>query len=400
MTETLASCLKSSLRPVALAAGLVAAMALAGPVAAETGVTKDTIKIGMFGPLTGPVSIYGYPINNGAIAIYKKINDEGGINGRKVEIVHEDGACDPAKTRAAVKKLIYSDEVFMIDGGSCSAAVFAAREEFIEGKVPYMVMAATQDSISAPMNPYIFTTTLPGSGDGKVMSRFAKSMPNVKRAAIVKHTDEWAAAKLNDIYSGLKGSGIELVADEALERKATEATAQVLKIKEAKPDVVFFVLYPGESAVFLRDARKYELNVAFIGTNSVMDLLDLAERAGELEMVKDTYVSAFLSGPIGSPQMEESTNIYKKYFPNDKLQSLSFYGMSGAWTVVDALRRAGPDLTREKFIAALEQTKDGYAGPAYCKVTITKDDHQGCKDGQIWTVIDGKIVALGPTWKQ
>ena len=400
MSERLGIRRKLTLRPVALAAALVVGGMLAGSAAAETGVTKDTIKIGMFGPLTGPVSVYGYPINDGAIAIYKKVNDEGGINGRKIEIVDEDGVCDPAKTRAAVKKLIDRDEVFMIHGGSCSAAVFAARQEFIDDQVPYMVMAATLDKISAPVNHYIFTTTLPGSRDGSIMMRFARSMPNVKRIAIVKHTDEWAAAKLGAIYAEAKEAGMQIVADEALERKATDATAQVLKIKEAKPDVVFFVTYPGESAVFLRDARKYGLKGPFIGTNSVMDLLDLAERAGGIDTVKDTYASAFLAGPIGSPSMEESTAIFKKYFPNEKLQSLSFYGMSGAWTVVDALRRAGPDLTREKFIAALEQTKDGFAGPAYCKVTITKEDHQGCKDGQIWGVKDGKIVALGQTWKQ
>lgn len=400
MTKTSANCWRTALRPAALAAALVAGLAIAGSAVAEPGVTKDTIKIGMFGPLTGPVSVYGYPINNGAIAVYKKVNDEGGINGRKIEIIHEDGFCDPAKTRAAVKKLISRDEVFMIHGGSCSAAVFAAREEFIDNKVPYMVMAATQDSISAPVNHYIFTTTLPGSGDGFAMMRFARSMPNVKKIAIVKHTDEWAGAKLQPIYDQAKQAGIAIVADEALERKAADATAQVLKIKDAKADAVLFVLYPGESAVFLRDARKYGLNGPFIGTNSVMDLLDLAERAGGLDMVKDTYASAFLAGPIGSPQMQQSTDIFKKYFPNEKLQSLSFYGMSGAFTVVDALRRAGPDLTREKFIAALEQTKDGFAGPAYCKVTLTKDDHQGCKDGQIWGVAEGKIVALGPTWKK
>ena len=94
--------------------------------AGDPGITKDTIKIGTFGPLTGPVSLYGYPIINGAAAVYKKVNDEGGIHGRKIELVYEDGVCDPAKTRAAVKKLIASHEVFMINGGNCSAAVFAA----------------------------------------------------------------------------------------------------------------------------------------------------------------------------------------------------------------------------------------------------------------------------------
>ncbi len=367
-------------------------------VGAEEGVTDTTIKIGMFGPLTGATSIYGYPINNGAIAIYKEINEQGGINGRKIEIVHEDDACDPAKARAAVKKLIYSDKVFMIHGGSCSAAVVAAREEFIDAKVPFMVMAATLDAISVPTSKYIFTTALPGSGDSGVMLNFAKTIPNVKRLAVVRHANEWADAKWKKVESGYKAAGFELVADVQLESKASDATSAVLKIKAANPDVTMFLLYPGESAVFLRDAEKYSLKGPFVGTTSVQDLQDLAERAGSKTAVKDVYVTSFLKGPVGSPELAKYTELYKKQFPNDKLQSLSFYGMSGAITVADAIRKSGKDLTRDKFIAALEAIKAGDAGPAYCQVNFSADKHQGCLEGSIWTLKNDKIVSLGTTW--
>src|SRR3546814_2770803 len=100
----------------------------------------------MFGPLTGSASLWGYPINNGAIALYKYTNAHGGINGRQLEIVDEDAACDPAKAVAAVKKLIYLDHVFIIHGGTCSAAVFAAKREMAGDHVPFMVMAETLDT--------------------------------------------------------------------------------------------------------------------------------------------------------------------------------------------------------------------------------------------------------------
>jgi branched-chain amino acid transport system substrate-binding protein len=386
----------SKLYAALLAAGAMLAMPAIG---ADPGITDTTIKLGMFGPLTGAVSIYGYPINNGAIAIYREINEQGGINGRKIEIVHEDGACDPAKTRAAVKKLIHSDNVFAIHGGNCSAAVVAARDEFIESKVPFMVMAATLDAITVPANRYIFTTTLPGSGDGRVMLDFAKSIPNAKRIAVIRHANEWADAKAKAIMAGYKQAGLDLVADVQLEAKANDATSQVLKIKQSNPDVTFFLLYPGESAVFLRDAQKYGLKGPFLGTTSVMDIADLAQRAGSQAALKDTYVGAFLVGGVDSPEMKKYTDIYRKHFPNDKVQSLSFYGMSGALTIIDALRRAGRDLTREKFLAALESTKDGDAGPGYCKVNFTKERRQGCLDGTMWALRDGKIVNVGPTYK-
>lgn len=384
---------------IGLAAASLLTLASIGPALAEDGVSGNTIKIGMFGPLTGATSVYGYPINNGAIAIYKEINDQGGINGRKIEVIHEDGACDPAKTRAAVKKLIHTDKVFMIHGGNCSAAVVAARDEFIDSKVPFMVMAATLDAISDPLNKYIFTTTLPGSGDGAVMLGFAKSIPNAKKIAVIRHENEWANAKFKRVQEGYRAAGLEVVADVTLEAKATDATAQVLKVKAANPDATIFILYPGESAVFLRDAEKYGLKGPFIGTTSVMDLKDLQDRTGSKTATKDVYVTAFLKGPIGSAELQKYTDIYKKHFPNDKLQSLSFYGMSGALTIADAMRRTGSDLTREKFIAALESTKNGDAGPAYCQVNLSSTKHQGCLEGTIWTLKGDSIVNIGPTWK-
>ena len=387
-------------RCIVASLGMAAIIGSASVASAEPGITKDTIKIGTFGPLTGPVSLYGYPIIDGTVAIYKQVNDAGGINGRKIEVVFADDGCDAAKTRAAVKKLIYSDDVFMINGGNCSASVYASRDEFIDDEVPFMVMASTLDKISVPTEQMIFTTTQTGSRDGQVMARFVKSMPNVKRVALVRHTDDWADAHVDAIRTALKASGVEIVADIPFERNATDATTQVLKVKDQNPDAVFLVTYPNESATFLRDSKKYGLKGPFVAASANMDLAAVAERAGGADTIANVYVSSYLIGPVGSPEMKESTDLYMKYFPNDKVQTLSFYGMSGAYAVVDALRRAGPNLTRAGFAAALNATKDAYAGPAYCKITFTAEDHQGCTDGTVWGVKDGKIVAIGPTWKQ
>lgn len=381
----------------ALAVSLI--MLAAGTAnSAEVGVTDKTIKIGMFGPLTGPTSIYGYPINNGGIALYQEINEQGGINGRKIEIIHEDGACDPSKTRAAVKKLIHNDKVFMVHGGTCSAAVLAARDEFIDSKVPYMLMGATLDSITSPVNKYVFTTVPPGSAEGQVMLNFAKSIPGGKKLAIIRHGNEWADAKLKLVRDGYKAAGFDLVADVQLEAKASDATAPVLKIKAANPDLTMFVLYPAESAVFLRDAEKYGLKGPFVGSTAAQDLLDLAERAGSKTSVKDVYVTSYLKGSIGSPELAKWTEIYKKHFPKDQLQALSFAAMSSTITVIEGLRRAGPDLTREKFISALESIKNGEAGPAFCQVNLAANMHQGCLGGTIWALRNDKIVNIGPTW--
>src|SRR3546814_1096454 len=78
----------------------------------------------------------------------------------------------------------------------------------------------------------------------------------------------------------------------------------------------------------------------------------------------------------------------------------SFYGMSGALAVIDALRRSGPQPRREKFLTALEHTRDLDAGPASCKITSTTGNHQGCLAGTMWTLRGDKIVTIGPDWRQ
>jgi branched-chain amino acid transport system substrate-binding protein len=367
-------------------------------LANDVGVTDDTIKIGMFGPLTGPVAIYGYPVDNGAIAVYNEINEKGGINGRKIKVILEDGACDPAKARAAVKKLINRDKVFMIQGGSCSAAASAIRDLVIAQKLPYMVTIATEDKITKPVNPYIFTTVPTGTIDGQAMIDFVRSNPDIKRVAIVTHTDAWAHAKLDAIKHGIQEAGLELVDEEVLDRNATDATTQVLKIKESKPDVTIFVTYPGESAVFLRDAKKYGLKGPFVGSNAVMDMHDLADRAGGAEAVTDVYAAAYLKAPVKSDEMKSYADLMQKYFPNERLQSANFFAMLSSYTIIDAIKRAGPDLTRDSFLAALEATKDLPGQAAYCSVSYSAEMHQGCAKEQMWTLQDGKIVPVGDKW--
>ena len=105
-------------RSVSVLAALALAAALpAAALAQVPGVTADTIKIGSFGPLTGPNYLFGKLVMNGVQNVYNEVNKQGGINGRKLVLVREDDRCDPATAIAAVKKLIHQDQVFMINGG-------------------------------------------------------------------------------------------------------------------------------------------------------------------------------------------------------------------------------------------------------------------------------------------
>lgn len=383
-----------------LLAGACVTLSLNAQAQNAPGVTDKTIKIGMFAPLTGSLSIWGYPVLDGAAMIYKEANEKGGIHGRKIEFIMEDDACDPAKGVAAAKKLIHRDRVFMIHAGVCSGSVMAAREEIIANKMPLMVLVASLHALTSPVSPYVFTASPTGVHDGKTMGEFAASIPNAKTVAFAGHADEWAKTKAEAFRKVAAEKGLKIVAEEAVDRRVTDTTSQVLAIKHQNPDVVALFTYPGETATFLRDAYKYGLKAKFVGNNALIDLPALAERAGSAEAVQDVYIMSGTSGPVGSPELAPYEALLKKHFAADKPKAESFWGTASAMVVVEALRRAGPDLTREKFLKALEQIENFEVGVAPCNVTFSPDNHQGCDKQVAWKLTDGKVVTVGQTWRE
>ncbi len=389
-----------------LKAALLGLIAGTLPVAAfaETGVTDTTIRIGLFGPLTGGAAIHGQPVNNGPISVYMEQNEMGGVHGRKFEFVQEDSACEATKALAAVKKLIYQDEVFMIHGGTCSTAVAATTEEVVTSGVPHLLMAATMDSLTAPVKKNVFTVQMTGSADGHGMARFAASLPGVEKVAIVGRNNDWAETKIRPMRELFEQEGIEVVARETLEANASDATAQVLKLKNVDPDVIILVNYPTEASTLIRDAWKYGLRTPSEDSPAIIvstpDLLDLVERVGNKEALKDLYGITVIAGPFGSPEMEKWEGIRYKHFPNDIKKSVAYQGVAGATVVIEALKAAGPDLTREKFLAAMENTQGLTDHGASCSISFSAESHQGCNDPTVWTLLpDGRVVNMGPVWR-
>lgn len=364
----------------------------------DRGITDTTIKIGMMGSLTGPAALWGWPTIDGARMVYDKINEEGGINGRKIELVIEDDQCQAPLALAAAKKLISRDNVFMLHGGSCSGAVLPVRDVALKDKIPMMVLVATADEIVAQPNDYIYRAFLPGSYDGKIISEFLSTAPNVKKVIAVGNTDAIANVRYPVLEASLKEHNLEYLGLEPIEVEATDATAQVLKVKSQNPDAIVLVARPEASAVFLKDAAKLGLNVPVVGA-TVVDLQDLLDRVGDPQPLENMYVVSFYKSPLDGAPMAPWVDLLKKYYPKDKVQAAAFYGTSGAIAVVEALKRAGKDLTREKFVKAMSEIQGLDGGPMACTLNFAPGDNEGCKTGSVWGMRDGKVTAIGPTWK-
>lgn len=390
----------SSFWSLAAAATLALTPALAGAQGTTPGVSSDKIRIGMFGPLTGPTAVGSLPLF-GASAIYKSVNDRGGIHGRKLDLVIEDDACDPNKAIAATKKLVAQEQVFMVHGGWCSGAVMAIKPELARAPdLPFMVLGAANSAISTPVTANIFHPVATTATVARSMVDFALTKPGAKRIAIISHSDEWGKSHLEPALAQLRSQGLESVATVYLERGQVDATSQVLRIKEAKPDAVLAVLYPPELTIYLRDAFKYGIKSPTVTTQGV-SVEDMVKRVAMPTATKELFVFYPLADTLDSPAYKKWVDIYRKYNPKDPVETLSFMGMTGALAVVEALEKAGPTLTREKFMAELNKLRNFDPGIQSGPLSFTPEQHAGISTGKVIYMVGDKpqIVSKYPAAK-
>ena len=366
-----------------------------------TGLTDTTIKVGVMGPFTGNASSYS-KAQIGLMAYFKHINDQGGIHGRKFEMVPEDTACAPAKGIAAAKKLIHQDNVFYLHGNSCSAVAMAVKPTVSPTGIPWIIAHAVNPKISMPVNEKrsIFHGVPAGPAYGSTMGKFVMSKSGTKRVAVVTHTNDWAKAYCDPAIKVIKDSGGEIIQNLALERGQTDSTAQVLKLKQAKPDFILGCLYEAETVIFLRDAKKYGVKIPVMGTAGT-DLENTLERLGDISAVRNYFVLHSFVDKVDGPKMKKWNDIILKYNPKETITGFSAVSMASGVAAVAALQAVGHDLTRSKFIAALDKIRNLKTGILACDITWTPTDRHGCKKSAVAGFVNDKptvLSAWGKTW--
>ena len=387
----------NSIRRLALAILAVTGLAAMAQAADTTGITDTTIKIGIPGPMTGPNSSFGAAVY-GVQSIYRYYNDQGGVNGHKFDVIIGDTACNEAKGVAVAKKLISQDKVFLINGGVCSGVALAMKPVIAEAGVPWVVSTAANQHISSPVVPTIFHAIQTSLDMGVSMAKFAVSKPGVVRIAIIEHTNEWAKGYRDPAVEYLKSKGLEPVAEVTLERGQTDATAQVLKLKEVKPDFILVILYEPELAVFLRDAHKYALGVPMVGSLGA-DFQSTQNRLGGPDAMKGFYMGFLYKALTDSPRMKKWHDIVAKYLPEaEKLTDYSFYGAGSAIAVVHVLESLGRDVTGERFVEAMNKLHDFDTEILAGTLSFSPTDHLGAQDLYTIGYDDAGKPSVYSTW--
>lgn len=351
------------------AAGLTLAASLligAAAGAQEPGITDKAIKIGIFGPLSGPNMAYGFDVVNAAKMYYDKINKEGGIHGRKIEYVVEDDRCNANDLVAAVKKLVEQENVFMLNGGSCSAAVVAAKDYVVRNKVPYLMLNASGDGALFPPTDYIFGAySISQYAVGGAMVEFAAKQFGAKNVAYINHDDAYGAWNLEGSKKDAEVNGVKLSV-ESINPGINDVTAPFLKVRAANPDAILLVTYARPAALLIKKAAEMGFNKPIIlSVTGTASLNQLAENVGK-DALKNFYTQEVMVDSPGGAKLKPIYDMYKAAYPElaakpDHPQTYMPYGIPPAMSLVKALQDAGPNPTREKVLAALK-TQDFDSG--------------------------------------
>lgn len=371
-----------------------------GALADEPGLTKSSIKIGFFGPMSGPSLAYGEDPMNAARMWYDKINKSGGIWGRKIELVTEDDRCSANDVVAAVKKLVEQDKVFMLNGGSCSTATVAAQEYVLRNKVPFVMLNASGDSALYPPTDYIFgAISISQRAVGGTMIDFATKALKAKKIAYLNHDDAYGAWNLEAAQFMAQEQGATLVV-ESISPTITDITAPILKLKASGADVLLTTAYARPATLAIKKAHELGWNVPIVvAVNGTANLVQMVQNVGTKDAFKNVYIQELLADAPGGPKLKWVDDMYAAAYPAlakmpDHPSPYMPYGLASAMVVTHALLLAGPEPTRESVAWVLRNLKfesGVMAGP----LEFGEND-RAAQESSIFLKFDGDTRVLQP----
>lgn len=354
--------------------------------AAETrGVTADTIKIGQWGPQTGPAALWG-AVARGSDLLFKVVNEEGGINGRKVEYFLRDDGYQPNRTKAIVKELVEKEGVFGFVGGVGTSPGMAAMPYLLEHNAPWVAPSTGSTHWAFPPKKLVFAVYPNYPDEAQILIRYLVETMGKKKIAFLYQNDDYGKGGLEGARMEMKKQGMELVAEVPMEITETDLSSHVLKLKEAEADCVILWLLPKQAAITLGTAAKMGFRPQWASTSTLADapLMYKITKGLWKGVIFDTFGE--LPGSK-NPLMVKYHKAQQKYMPKERWGVFFTVGIGFAEPMVEAMRRAGKDLTVDSFVEAMNSL-DNFQG-ILGKISFAPDKRQGqtevflakCKEG-------------------
>jgi len=358
-----------SVKHLLASASAAVALALAATPAAaqkkyDPGASDTEIKIGQTMPYSGPASAYG-TIGKAEAAYFKMINEQGGINGRKINFISLDDAYSPPKTVEMVRRLVEQDEVLLVFQTLGTPSNTAIQKYMQAKKVPQLFVATGATKWNDPAgNPWTMGWQPNYQTETTIYAKhILKEKPNAK-IAVLYQNDDYGKDYLKGLKDGLGDKAKSMIVAEAsYEVSEPTVDSQIVQLHGSGADVFVNITTPKFAAQAIRKAFDigwkpvHYLNNVSVGVGSVLTPAGLDKSVGLIS-------TAYLKDPVDTQWATDKaivdwTAFMKKYYPDGSLiDNTNVYGYTVAQTLVQVLKQCGDNLTRENVMKQAASLKD------------------------------------------
>ncbi len=355
----------------------------------QTESTGDTVKIGTMGPYTGNLSVYGISVLQGVELAVDEINANGGISGKKIELISFDDKGDTNEAISAYNKL-RSEGVFAIVGATTSAPSIGiadiAAEEYNDGDGALVITPSGTAQDITTYGENVFRACYTDAYQGKTLANFATKSMNAKKVAIIyDNSSDYSQGVTAAFEEQIKANGAQIVAKESYGSDNVDFTTQLTNIQSTNPDILFIPDYYQKIALITAQARKLGLDTPFVGTDGWDGILDVLDKDA-VGTVNDSYFSNHFSTTDEAENVQAFVKNYESKY-NATPTAFSALAYDSVYMIKQAMEAGGTDA--EKLVNAMKEISfDGITGHI-----IFDENGDPVKSVSILTLKDG-VVSL------
>lgn len=323
-----------------------------------TALAQESIKIGVIEPLTGSVAYNGLASLNGAKLAVERRNAAGGVLGRKIELVVEDGQCRPANSVNAAEKLIQRDKVVALQGAFCSSATAAVMPVAEKYKVPLLTGVSSKADLTEKGLQYFFRSAETDRLMSKTFSKILAEKLQLKSVAYIGVNDDWGRGGVEDFSKDLEAMGVKTVMKEYFDHGATDFYTLLTKLRASKADGVFVAAETQDGSILVKQFKELGLQTKIFGVGSwaTADFIGLTGAASE-----GIYAAVPYASSLPGERNKAFVDLYADAF-KEKPGKYGAAGYNAMNILMDAIARAGkpqPEAIRDALRKTDYQAPNG-----------------------------------------
>ena len=360
---------------------------------AHRGVTDAEIVIGTHTDLSGPTAIWGVGSINAARMRFDAVNAEGGVHGRQIRFVVEDTQYQVPRAIQAANKLINRDEILAMLLAVGTPTNNMVMQQQFEADVPNFFPITGARSMVEPFHPLKFTQRGIYYDEVRAAVKYFIEEEGKENACVIYQDTDYGQEILEGAEDQLEAMGRELVARSSHKSTETEFTAAMLRLKEASCDLVLMGTIHRDTILVLDAARKMSWDdVAWVGNNAAYAQVIADHESGEGYYAFVHMMSLYPDDEMSGAVKAWWDAYVERYGEDPGIAAME--GYRAADLLVEAMKRAGPELTTESLVAAMESITE-YEDIFGYRVSFGADKHSGATESVLAQVRDGRWVKLG-----